>query len=434
MYFLYNLSKKGYPINEVYDKDLSVFHGSHKKKKGMNIDDVVETILLDYKLYSDKDTGTIYEEINGFVKIVTKKLKYRVAERFGSDINTTNEIIFQVTAKVKDLPDLDEDIIIFKNGYYKISSHSFHEHDDSHGLAMMGFEDYNFIENPECPMYDKFMVDTFPDEKMRDTAYIAASCCVVPEHQERITMCYGQAGTGKTTYRDILTKVLGEYAKEVDNNGIFNDMFGLADWENKTYISLAEAPKSIKEFDKLKRITGESSLTIRKMHSSPSTVPNYTKIIMDANNLFKIPEDEAGPMFDRLHLLEFTQRFRYTKGDIKKLSSKIAEKEGEHIISMLLMIYDPENEYPTPKQTKDRWEDISIPEKGIFKKMFEYKKDSEGISPMDVKVEMEEGEEIEEVDMAVVRKLAKDAGYQLTNGVYKGLSRKSVEENLEKFS
>ena len=333
------------------------------------------------------------------------------------------------------MPKTDDDIIIFKNGYYRISENKFNPHDDNHGLAIMGFENYNFKVNPSAPKFTKFMDDIFPDEAMKQSAYIAASCCVVPEHQERITMCYGEAGTGKTTYREILVYAIGEeYSISVDNNSIFNDTFGLANWENKTYVSLGEAPKSLKEFDKLKRITGDSKLVIRKMHTAQMSVPNRTKIIMDTNNLFKIPEDEAGPMFDRLHLLEFNERFRYTSKDIKKLSRKIAEAEGEDIISLLLSKYNEDNAYPSPKDTKARWEDISIPEKSIFKKLFEYKKDAEGLPQMEVKVFIEENSEIEEVDMNTVRKLCKDAGYNLTNGVYKGMTKKDLTENLEKFT
>ncbi len=422
-------------INEAYDKGLTIFHGNHKQKKeDFDSTDMAKEILEKYSLYSDKESGTIYEEINGFVKVVTNKLKYRIAKEVNSDIHTTNEILFQITANARDLPNTDDDIIVFKNGYYRISSHSFHEHDDNHGLAIMGFEDYDYKQTPNCPKYEKFMSEVFPDENMRNYAYTAASCCVVPEHQIRITMCYGEQGTGKTTYREILSKILGEYVVEVDNNSVFNDMFGLADWENKTFVSLGEAPKSIKEFDKLKRITGESKLIIRKMHTAKISVPNRTKMIMDTNNLFRIPEDEAGPMFDRLHLLEFIRRFRYTKDDVKKLSDIIAEEEGEDVLSMLLQVYDPDNPYPSPKETKNRWEDISIPEKAMFKKLFEYHKDEEGMSPMDVKVVMEENNDLE-IDMTVVRKLAKDMGYQLINGVYKGLTKKkeSTSKPIEEY-
>ena len=51
---------------------------------------------------------------------------------------------------------------------------------------------------------------------------------------------------------------------------------------------------------------------------------------------------------------------------------------------------------------------------------------------MDVKEEMSKDNDLE-IDMNIVRKLAKDSGYTLTNGMYKGLVMKSEsEEGLDK--
>lgn len=380
-------------IDDVYDNDkkYNTLGGRPvgDTASGLDRTEIATKILEKRKLYSDTDTNTVFEDVNGFLENISGELHRELVTEYPKmETQDLGQIIFKLVGLAKKIPEANKDLIVFKNGRYSRTAGTLIESED---LAEMGFRDYNYLEKSpenEPVEFKKILFQNIPEEEYpRVRAGLRA--ILYPYLDSRISVIHGMPGTGKSTGLLILHRILGQYSEVFELDQLLSDRFIKAKIKGKQLIILQDLPYEFKDFAILKTLTGEQYKQERGFMQDSTTFENKIKIWASCNNLAKIPVNEKSPMYNRrLSLIHNTRSEPYPQDPT--LIERIIKDEGEKILSWILNLSDQECSYEDGKTVRREWEKLASPEVDYIESHYDLT-DSDGaeISVMRVKKECE---------------------------------------------
>ena len=412
-------------VREVYEKNLTISSG---RPKGSTIDRtlIAQMILDERKLYSDTDTGEIFENKNGFLEKINNILKKEIYELHPElELADYTSILFKLESGAENMPITNKNLIVFKNGVFNKFEKTLLESDE---IADLGFKNYDYlpptIDNIPT-QFIKVMFDNVPEHE--HSRVKAALRSVLSNYLDpKITVTHGNSGVGKSTGLVILVILLKDYALTLELDQLLSDKFIKAKTKNKRLLVLQDMPSTYKDFAAIKALTGEQQRTERGFMQDASTFENKLKIWGTGNYLAKIPENEKNAMYSRrLSLIHNIRELPYPEDST--LVDRIVKEEGEKIISWIVNLPDDECKYEDPQTVRREWENLSSPELEYLEKYWEINTsmDDSSISVMRVKRNFEE-----KYQMAISMKqfvlALEEQGYVIKYNVIKNIKEKPI--------
>jgi hypothetical protein len=408
-------------ITDVYEHNLTISTGRPKADKKFDRTGIAQTILEDRKLYSDTDTGIIYENKNGFLEIINKNLKREMYESYPEIEKADYEqILFKLESGAEKMPKTNKNLIVFKNGVFNLENKTLLDSDE---IADMGFKDYDYLPKTEENIPTKFVEIMFGNIAKPEHLRVCAALRAVlqSELDPKISVTHGASGVGKSTGLTILVVILKEYALTLELDQLLSDKFIKAKTKDKRLLVLQDMPKTFKDFSAIKALTGEQVRTERGFMQDAISFENKLKIWGTGNYLAKIPEQEKNAMYSRrLSLIHNTRELPFAENP--KLIDQVVKDEGEKIISWILNLDDVDCKYEDPTTVKKEWENLSSPEFEYIKTYWEFKTDIDEseISVMHLQKDFEEKYQLE-ISIKQLSKTLADIGYVVKYNVIKNI-------------
>ena len=413
-------------VREVFEKDLKLSVG---RPKGAVLDRtlIAQTILNDRKLYSDTDTGEIFENKNGFLEKINNSLKREIYEMH-PEIEQADytSILFKLESGAEPMPITNKNLIVFKNGVYNKITKTLLDIGDE--IADLGFKDFDYLPPSVDNLPDKFIKVMFGNvpEHEHPRVKIALRSVLSNFLDPKITVTHGQSGVGKSTGLVILVMILKDYALTLELDQLLTDKFIKAKTKNKRLLVLQDMPSTYKDFAAIKALTGEQQKTERGFMQDATTFENKLKIWGTANYLAKIPENEKNAMYSRrLSLIHNIRELPYPEDST--FVDTIVKDEGEKIISWIVNLSDDECAYEDSLTVRKEWETLASPELEYLEKYWEINTSAEdtSISVMRVKRNFEE-----KYQMAIPMKqfvaALEDQGFVIKYNVIKNIKEKPI--------
>lgn len=368
-------------IDDVYDNERKLEEG-RPKGGGGEIDRtlIAQHMIEDRKLYSNLQTGELFENLDGFLENIDADLQRELQIQYPALAESDyNDILFKLRGLAKTIPPTNKDLIVFKNGIYDVRKKTLMETED---LADMGFKQYNFLPcHPENhpTEFIKCMFDNVP-ESQHPRIKAGLKGILTNYLDPKISVIYGDSGVGKSTPLVILVGVLGEqYAYTVDLQQYMKDNFIKAGIFEKRLVVFQDLPKDWKDFTTLKTMTGEQRKTERGFMKDKITFDNKIKIWASGNYLSEIPDEEKNAMYTRrLSLIHNVRTEPYDEDP--EFADRIIKNEGERIISWILNISQDECKYEDKKTVEDEWEGIASPEINYLLTFWEINEEAVNVS------------------------------------------------------
>jgi phage/plasmid-associated DNA primase len=362
-----NILKK---IDDVYDNNIIIEKGRKRTDNNQNdiLVDIATEIISSKKLYSDIQNEILFENQNNFLIDITKTIQKEIISK-NPELTKHNvkEIIFKIIALVDPLPPFNPDLIRFKN----VCLNRNLEPIESTDLAIIQFPNYNYIPDPEPKKWLKIMFENIPLEQ-HSRLKAGLKSILSPRLDPRISTILGKSGTGKSTGLNILARVMGDYALDVELEQLLEDSFIKAKIKGKFLLVLHDMPHDWKDFTKIKSLTGESLRTERGFHQDTSeNFDSMLKIFVSCNYVPKIPDKEKNPMYSRrLSLIKNTRQDPYPINS--ELEFDVVKEESEHIVSWLVNLNEIKCEYEKPEEVRDSWESEASPELEFIEKFYDF--------------------------------------------------------------
>lgn len=377
-------------IKDVYEHDYTLKVGRPEAPK-IDRTGISLKILDERKLYSDNETGEIFENQSGFLEKINDVLNKEIFQQYPNiELADYSSILFKLKSGANDMPETNKNLIVFKNGVFHRTNKTLLESDE---IADMGFKNYDYLppsidNNPNrfvALMFDNVPVEEHPRVKAALKSSLSSTL------DPKISVTHGNSGVGKSTGLVILVMILKDYALTIELSQLLTDHFIKAKVKNKRLLVLQDMPEIYRDFTPLKTLTGEQMKTERGFMQDSSTFVNKLKIWGTANYLAKIPLNEKNAMYTRrLSLIHNTRELPYPEDS--NLVDEIVRDEGEKIISWILNLDEDECKYEEPKIIRVEWENLSSPEISYLNKFWKIR-DIIGdsvISLMKVKQDFEE--------------------------------------------
>ena len=417
-------------VNEVYEKDLKLSVG---RPKGAVLDRTLisQTILNDRKLYSDTDTGEIFENKNGFLEKINNTLKKEIYE-LHPEIEQADytSILFKLESGAENMPPTNKNLIVFKNGVFNKIEKTLLESDE---IADLGFKDYNYLPPTidNLPVqFMKVMFDNVPEHEHPRVR--AALRSVLSNYLDpKITVTHGNSGVGKSTGLTILVMILKDYALTLELDQLLTDKFIKAKIKNKRLLVLQDMPSTYKDFAAIKALTGEQQKTERGFMQDASTFENKLKIWGTGNYLAKIPENEKNAMYSRrLSLIHNIRELPYPEDST--FVDRIVKDEGEKIISWIVNLAEEDCQYEDTQTVRREWESLSSPELEYLEKYWEINTSDEEsqISVMRLKKNFEEKYQMP-ISIKQFSKALEEQGFIIKFNVVKNIKEKPIKMTVE---
>ena len=414
-------------VRKVYEKNLSVSVG---RPKGATLDRtlIAQTILDDRKLYSDTDTGEIFENKNGFLEKINSSLKKEIYE-LHPEIEPADytSILFKLESGAENMPQTNKNLIVFKNGVFNKKEKTLL---DSEEIADLGFKDYNYLPPTIDNIPTQFIKVMFDNVPVHEHPRVKAGLRSVLSNylDPKISVTHGNSGVGKSTGLVILVMILKDYALTLELDQLLSDKFIKAKTKNKRLLVLQDMPSTYKDFAAIKALTGEQQRTERGFMQDASTFENKLKIWGTGNYLAKIPENEKNAMYSRrLSLIHNTRELPYPEDST--FVDRIVKDEGEKIISWIINLTDEECQYEDSVTVRKEWENLSSPELEYLETFWEPStsiEDSE-ISVMRLKKNFEEKYQ-QAIGMKQFTQALEEQGYVIKFNIVKNIKEKPIEK------
>lgn len=414
-------------IEDAYENGSPLKEGRPQGGGGLDRLAIAKAVLGDRSVYSDIETGEVYENTNGFLERITKSLQREVQQLYPALAEPDyKDIIFKLKGLAKPIPLTNKDVFAFKNGKVDRETKQFIETED---IADMGFMDYDYLPKTKDNEPTEFLKVMFGNIPEHEHPRIKAGLRSILRSRldPRMSVIHGLSGVGKTTPLVILATALGdEYAMSFEFRQFVEDRASRAKIKDKRLVVFHDLPNNFKDFSLLKSLTGEPKQSIRGFHKDVEPFDNKIKVWASANYLAEIPEDEKDSFYSRrLSLIHNTRQIPYDEDD--EFQEKIIRSEAEKIISWILNLDDAECKYEDRNTVRKEWEEIASPEKTYLDNYWEIAEDKTEIPVSRLVKEYQEKYQVP-IPFDTMVKTLKSQGYSVKNNLISNIKIKQKEE------
>ncbi len=356
-----------YKINEVYDKNQTVYQGGHRESKTINRSLIASDFLDTRQFFCEGGKGAIiYENKNEFLESVNDTLNKELYQKYPEmEESDFNSILWKIKSGANEMPITNKDEVVFRDVKIDVNTRKISKTND---IADMGFKDYNYLPKTDENKPTEFlkMFDYIPKHEL-PRLYAGLKAILNGRLDPRITVITGKNRIGKSTMLNILCRVLGkEYAYSVDLNIFLEDRATMGEIAGKRLVVFQDLPEEWKEFSIIKNITGEQELNIRQFNKAPKPTENKIKLFATTNRLPEIKKSAKDSMYSaRLSLVHNTKQEKFKEDG--SLADRIAKDEGEKIISWIINIPHKDCQYEDSETVRTEWEELSTPEIAYLK-------------------------------------------------------------------
>ena len=170
---------------------------------------------------------------------------------------------------------------------------------------------------------------------------VAGAAAVGHVYQEQLIVAYGSGGNGKSTFFNVLARVLGSYAGTLSADALTvnpnrNKLPELAELRGKRLVLAAELEEGMRlDISMLKRLCSTDALHVEPKYKQPfEFIPSHTCVLF-TNFLPKVGSSDAGT-WSRLVVVPCRAKFRNETGEVKDYAGYLFDRAGGAVLSWII--------------------------------------------------------------------------------------------------
>ena len=170
---------------------------------------------------------------------------------------------------------------------------------------------------------------------------LAGSFALGVVKQEELSIVTGPGGNGKSTFFNLLFRVLGDYAGLISSDILItgnrkNKSPELAELRGKRMILAAELDEGTRlDAGIVKRLASTDPIRAEKKYKDPFDFMPSHSVILYTNHLPRVGARDSGT-WDRLKVIPFNARFRNASNEVKDYASVLFERCGGAVMSWII--------------------------------------------------------------------------------------------------
>lgn len=227
--------------------------------------------------------------------------------------------------------DIHKHLLNTPNGIINLKSGELMEHDKNYYLTKIAHTEYT--DKIDAPLWNQFLNDIFNgDTELITFIQKAVGYSLSGSTKEDCAFfCYGTGRNGKSTFLDIVSTLMGEYATNIQPESIMvkNASSGptsdIARLKGARFVTTAEPNEGVRLNEGLvKQLTGGDKITASKKYENEFEFYPEFKLWMSTNHKPVIRGTDIG-IWSRIRLIPFTVRIPDEKMD-KNLKHKLKQE------------------------------------------------------------------------------------------------------------
>lgn len=260
----------------------------------------------------------LFDEARGLPETDEKSQKYKKAfsqyiMKYGNarSVGSVEEMLRVITADNEPGFDCKPELLNCSNGTLDLRTGEFRGHRPSDRLTVMSPTEYD--SKAECPMWDQFMAERFPQLETRQFVQKMCGLFVTGYSPEKaFFIVRGDKDCGKTVAVETIQEVLGAYGNKVDKETLMRSKTGKTQVEN-SYELVGKRMVFVDESDSgdkideafIKGITGgDATIKARRLYEQQFAAKAEFTLILATNYRPRITGDDDA-VWRRCHLIEF---------------------------------------------------------------------------------------------------------------------------------
>lgn len=294
---------------------------------------LAQKLIKEYNLIALGDTIHMYT--NGHYRpfnpheLQTFILEKGCMDATASQRKETIEFITALSQKSYEEVDKDYAIIAVKNGMLDLNSQTLLPHSpDNYNTIYLDWEYKEDIEMSE--LIDDFMkmVSMGDPKKMQFLYEVAGYCLLKRSLFEKFFIFKGTGGTGKSTFCNLIMRMVGKkYVSTVKLNQFDQDYY-LATMMNKL-VNIdfdASDKKTLEDSGRFKSITCSEPVSVRQIYAAVVEMVSCATVIINANHMPKIADKSDG-LYRRMILVEIDHKIQNPD---PKFLEKVTDSDMEY--------------------------------------------------------------------------------------------------------
>lgn len=294
---------------------------------------LAQELIRKYNLIALGDTIHIYEH-GQYRPFTAHELQTFILEKGNMNANAhqRKETIDFITALAqKDYSEVNKDyaIIAVKNGMLDLNSGVVTPHSpDNYNTIYLDWEYKEDVEYSE--LIDEFMkqISDGNPKKMQFLYEVAGYCLLKKSIFEKFFIFKGTGGTGKSTFCNLIMKMVGKkYVSTVKLNQFDQDYYLATMIDKLVNIDFdASDKKTLEDSGRFKSITCSEPVSVRQIYAAVVEMVSCATIIINANHMPKIADKSDG-LYRRMILVEIDKKI---KNPDPKFLERVTDSDMEY--------------------------------------------------------------------------------------------------------
>jgi putative DNA primase/helicase len=225
----------------------------------------------------------------------------------------------------------------FNNGWFDLKTWTFEPHGpNSHERLSLVKSTVNYNPDIECKVINEALDKTLSKEN-RELYLKMIGYCFLPSYAfKKAFVLIGPKDSGKTTFKELIGHLVGWHNVSAVAWSDIDKPYMAAELEGKMVNLASEITKAqLLDSATFKKLTGDDTITSRKIRQAPTTFKNKAKMIIVVNDMPEFGEiDEAA--IGRIIIIDFDRQFREDEIDKDLLSKMTTPEELSGLLNLAL--------------------------------------------------------------------------------------------------
>lgn len=318
-------------------------------EKGVHLDmgKLVSDLCGEFGFKTFPDTGEVLVYSDGvYVHGGEAKIYQECEERLGAP-NITSYQINEVAGHIQRStyvvrPEFNKDggVLNLVNGLYVIRTGELIDH-RAEFLSTIRIP-VAYDPDADCPLIKKFFSEVLRPENIPVIEEFFGYCLIPAHWIQRLVLCIGDGGNGKSTLLELLRAFLGsQNCSHLSLQQIEAQRFALASLYGKLANIHADIPsKPLKYTGWLKMLTGGDTISAEKKFKEPFSFVNHAKLIFSTNKPPKVIDEDSFAFWRRWILINFPNKFVGDNADKLILAKMTTRDELSGLLNVALQGLD----------------------------------------------------------------------------------------------